>query len=325
MDPAIITKQLKSWFASNQRDLPWRKTKDPYKIWISETMLQQTTSTAVIPFFNKFIQRFPTVKSLAEAKLEDVYEYWAGLGYYSRARNLHKAAILLDQFSSFPKTHEELIKLPGFGPYTSRSVSSIAFNEPVGVIDGNVIRVLSRFTAKPYRWWETTDRMQLQDIADSWAEVRPSAIINQAVMELGATICLPKNPRCILCPISKSCLGLKAQTLEKYPIKKPKKTNVIIAWNIEVPQYKDYVGLQTNDYAPFLKKQSLYPGQIKTLTKPPKKYDFKHMITHYEIYVTVSACKKNRKLKKYQWVKKSDLKRVAPASVMQKALKSLHL
>ena len=140
---------LITWYKENKRDLPWRNpqgsrgSKDPYRIWISEVMLQQTTVTAVIPFYEKFMNRFPKVQDLAQAKIEDVYEYWAGLGYYSRARNLHKAAQMFAE-NGFPKTAAELIEYPGLGPYTSRAIASLAFGEKVGVLDGNVIRVLSR-------------------------------------------------------------------------------------------------------------------------------------------------------------------------------------
>ena len=184
-------KALEGWFSTNQRDLPWRQTKDPYKIWISEVMLQQTTSAAVIPFFNKFTKRLPTLKKLAYAKDSTVKELWAGLGYYSRARNLHKAAKILTTYKEFPQTYTELIKLPGFGDYTSRSVSSIAFKENVGVIDGNVIRVFSRRFNKPLEWCKTKDKKELQSLADSIVTDKDSSVINQALMELGATICTP--------------------------------------------------------------------------------------------------------------------------------------
>ena len=133
-------KKFLNWYEDAHRPLPWRIHKDPYKIWISEVMLQQTTSQAVIPFYEKFLKRFPSLSVLAKAQEKTVIKYWAGLGYYQRARNLHKAAKLLDQKGTWPNTFEELQKLPGFGPYTSRAVASLAFEEPVGVVDGNVVR-----------------------------------------------------------------------------------------------------------------------------------------------------------------------------------------
>ncbi|MCB0410907.1 MAG: A/G-specific adenine glycosylase, partial [Bdellovibrionales bacterium] len=156
---------LVEWFKTNHRPLPWRVNRDPYRIWISEVMLQQTTSRAVQPFFERFLKRFPNLKSLSQAKIEDVYEVWAGLGYYSRARNLLKTAQILGR-TGFPKTFEELLKLPGLGPYTARSISSLAFEQRVGVLDGNVIRVLSRLSGEAISWWTTEGRTKLQGWAD---------------------------------------------------------------------------------------------------------------------------------------------------------------
>ena len=138
-----LHENLINWYLANRRPLPWRKDKNPYTIWISEVMLQQTTVAAVIPYFERFIERFPNQHTLAQAELSEVYEYWAGLGYYSRARNLHASAKIISD-SGFPEDYSQLIQLPGFGPYTARAVASLAFDQKVGVLDGNVIRVLSR-------------------------------------------------------------------------------------------------------------------------------------------------------------------------------------
>ena len=159
-------KNLIAWYQKNKRVLPWRASQDPYKIWISEVMLQQTTVTAVIPYYEKFLKLFPTVQKLAAATIEDVYEMWAGLGYYSRARNLHKSAVLLSEMilsgNGFPQSYQQLLELPGFGPYTARAVSSLAFGEKTGVLDGNVIRVLSRKYGIDSDWWQTVARNDLQ-------------------------------------------------------------------------------------------------------------------------------------------------------------------
>lgn len=323
MKTKTAVQNLVKWFEENKRPLPWRKGTNPYKIWISETMLQQTTSTAVIPYYKRFIKKFPTLKSLAESQVEDVIEHWAGLGYYSRAKNLHKAAIELNKLSKFPESHEDLLKFSGIGQYTSRAVSSIAFNEPVGVIDGNTIRVFSRLYDKGFAWWTTTGRKEIQDIADNWALHYRSSTVNQSLMELGATLCTPKNPKCILCPVSRHCLGLKNKNYDTLPIKRPKKQKQIIKWTLEVPQHRNQIGFVENDYAPFLKRQLVFPGKIKVLTSPPKRFKFKHMITHYEIYVEVSTCKTPSKLKKYKWLKKDEIKKFAPASVLQKAMANI--
>ena len=312
------------WYENNKRDLPWRKNKNPYFIWISETMLQQTTTTAVIPYFHRFIKTFPTLESLANAKEADVLVAWSGLGYYSRARNLHKAAKQLHDLKSFPTSAEELIALPGFGPYTSRAVSSIAFNEKVGVLDGNVIRVLSRLNNIKSQWWKTQERKQLQSISDEMAQYKNSATMNQALMELGATICTPKSPYCLSCPWVKNCKSLKANTNNELPMKKPKKSFEIYQWNPEVYtkeiNKKVHVALIKNDYAPFLKKQWLFPGTISKKSSKPKTFDFKHTITHHQIY-TIPKFKKQLPPSlnsKITWVHINEIKKWNPTSLVEK-------
>ena len=206
----LITKDrelLLEWFGHNQRDLPWRKNKDPYSVWLSEVMLQQTTVKAVIPYFNKFIKTFPKVERLAESSIEDIYELWAGLGYYSRARSLHKAAKEIVALGGFPTHHKDLLQLPGLGDYTARAVASIAFGEPVGVVDGNVIRVLSRRWNADWEWWKTGPKKEIQAIADLLASTENPSHTNQGLMELGSTVCTPKSPTCFLCPWQKRCLS----------------------------------------------------------------------------------------------------------------------
>lgn len=239
-------KTLESWFTENSRPLPWRETKDPYSIWISEIMLQQTTVKAVIPFYTKFLKRFPNIKELSKARIEDVYQYWAGLGYYSRARNIHKAAQELNQMKSFPKKHYELLKLSGFGDYTARAVSSQAFEEKVGVVDGNVIRVLSRRFGLPVEHWKAKEKKLLQDIADQYAQHATPSQINQAFMELGATICSATNPTCILCPIKKGCVALKEEKTTELPLKKPKRAMEIWQWNVEFIEKNGKIGFVTD-------------------------------------------------------------------------------
>jgi len=318
--------KLHSWYLKNKRPLPWRANKNPYYIWISETMLQQTTTTAVIPFFERFIKRFPTLKSLAQAVTEEVVEAWAGLGYYSRARNLHKAAIQLNDLKKFPQTFEELITYPGLGPYTARSVSSIAFEQPVGVIDGNVIRVLTRKHNLPIEWWKTKERASLQDLADKYVQGYKSSEINQALMELGATICTPKSPSCVLCPWLKSCKSKKENTTLSLPIKKAKTKKQILLWQVYKPKNKNAKTLLIqNNYAPFLKKQWLFPGSIKVLNTKPKSYDIVHHITKYDIYVQIKS-KTSKELETFGQkseiikVHKSEIKKISPSSVLQKIL-----
>ena len=167
--PAGLQKKLLSWFEAHKRRLPWRQTKDPYKIWISEVMLQQTVSKTVIPYYRRFIKKFPDLKSLAKASKKEILPLWAGLGYYKRAESLLAAAREISRQGRFPSSYRELQRLPGFGPYTARAVSSLAFQERVGVLDGNVIRFLCRFHGLPFKWWTAPRRRELQGLADLWA------------------------------------------------------------------------------------------------------------------------------------------------------------
>ena len=291
-------------------------------------MLQQTTVVAVIPYYEKFLKRFPTLKSLGTARLEDVLEMWAGLGYYSRARNLHKAAQALlarTKAGAFPKTAAELLELPGFGPYTSRAVASLAFGEAVGVLDGNVIRVLSRVFGLKLEWWKTKEREQLQNIADALAQAQDPYLINQGLMELGATVCTPQSPACLMCPWSQACVARDENLIGELPLKKPRKAFEVWVWTPHVYVHNQRVALVRNDYAPFLKGQMLFPGDAKKVSQKPKKYDVKHGITHHDIYIQVASPLDLVKAKKkdYEWVNIKDLRKINPSKILQKVLEKI--
>lgn len=314
---------LHQWYLKNKRDLPWRMSRDPYRIWISEVMLQQTTVTAVIPFYEKFMTRFPTLKSLAGASEQDVLQYWAGLGYYSRARNLLKAAkVLHSEYQEFPKDYAVLLQLPGFGPYTSRAVASLAHDQSVGVLDGNVIRVLSRRFGLPIEHWKPKGRDELQERADKMVQNFPSGDMNQALMELGATICTPQSPTCMLCPWLGSCEARKANNVDTLPLKKPRRAHEIWNWSPHIFWKKKKIALVQNDYAPFLRGQWLLPGEAKmSQGKKPKKFDFKHGITHHDIFVKLETKPKKSMLpKNAKWVTPNEAMTLNPTSLLKKAL-----
>ncbi len=317
-------KQLHNWYLKNKRSLPWRASQDPYLIWISEVMLQQTTVTAVIPFYEKFITRFPDVKTLAKARIEDVYQYWAGLGYYSRARNLHKAAsiVVKEHQGFFPKTYQELIELPGFGPYTSRAVASLAYNQPVGVLDGNVIRILTRKYGLDIKWWENKEKDKLQTISDQLAGTNKSADLNQAMMELGATICTPKKVMCLMCPWNKTCVSYSTETINQRPLSKPKADFEIWSWHFQINTKKSQIYLIPNEETPFLKENWLPESSAVKLTKKPKDYHFKHGVTKYDIYVSVTAGSKSSS-KNGKWVNLDQVSQVNPTSLIKKIIKSI--
>lgn len=318
-------KTLLTWYKANHRDLPWRKNRDPYRIWISETMLQQTTTTAVLRFYTRFLERFSNIESLAAASIEDVYELWAGLGYYSRARNLHKAAKAIVAMGGFARTHTELLELPGFGPYTSRAVSSLAFSEPVGVLDGNVIRVLSRKLAMPVEWWRTQERAKLQLKVDQFVASGPSHQLNQALMELGSQICTPQNPHCLICPWMKTCKAFAAKKALQLPLKKPRRKSEVWFWSPHICIKNRKIKLQKNTYAPFLKNAWFLPGKIELKTSRPQRYDLRHTITHHEIYVHIerNSAKINTRAKaesEEMWVSLDELKRYVPTSLVRKTV-----
>jgi len=227
---AAFRKQLLGWFRQFQRDLPWRRTKDPYRIWLSEIMLQQTRVAAAIPYYKKFLQRFPNVHALTNAEQEEVLRMWSGLGYYSRARNLQKAAqqIMTNHGGQFPARLEDALALAGIGNYTAAAILSIAYGKQLAVLDGNVARVLARHGAihgdirEPQRW------VQLQETANGLLDPKSPGDWNQAMMELGATLCTPKSPQCLLCPVAQFCEGRKQGIAEFLPEKRRKRATVQI-------------------------------------------------------------------------------------------------
>jgi A/G-specific adenine glycosylase len=223
-------KNLLVWFREFRRDLPWRRTTDPYRIWLSEIMLQQTRVVAAIPYYEWFLERFPDVRSLAEAPEEEVLRHWAGLGYYSRARNLQKAAqqIVAEHASRFPENPEKALALPGIGQYTTAAILSIAYNKKLAVLDGNVARVLARIGAVRGDLRSNGRWQKLQQAADALLAPDAPGDWNQAMMELGATLCTPRSPQCLLCPVSDFCEARKQALIEVIPEKRNKRSTVEI-------------------------------------------------------------------------------------------------
>ncbi|MFH1513561.1 MAG: A/G-specific adenine glycosylase, partial [Bacillota bacterium] len=218
------------WYEKAKRDLPWRRTRDPYAVWISEIMLQQTRVEAVIGYYNRFLLPFPTVHALADAPEEAVLKAWEGLGYYSRARNMHKAAKIVSgsMHGAFPNTSEKIRKLPGIGNYTAGAIASIAFGEAVPAVDGNVKRVASRL----FGIRENIDRPSvIRDIRAALTQAIPegqASAFNQALMELGATVCIPRAPRCKACPVRHFCDARAAGDADSLPVIEPKKPPVTV-------------------------------------------------------------------------------------------------
>jgi A/G-specific adenine glycosylase len=227
---------LLDWFDKHRRELPWRHTKDPYAIWVSEVMLQQTQVATVIPYWRRFLERFPDVQTLAAAALPEVFALWQGLGYYSRARNLHRAAVaIVDQHGGcLPATVVGLRKLPGFGPYTAGAVASIAFGEQAAVVDGNVARVFSRLFEIDGAPGATERERALWARAEALVKGPRPGDLNQAVMELGATVCRAEAPTCPTCPIRRHCKALRSGRVTELPPSRVRAPRQRLRWGVAV-------------------------------------------------------------------------------------------
>jgi A/G-specific adenine glycosylase len=222
VDAAVVDAALARWFASARRDLPWRRQRTPYRVWLSEVMLQQTQVSRVVDYFERFVARFPEVTDLAAAAEDEVLSLWSGLGYYSRGRNLHKAArVVVDEHGGrFPTDARDLATLPGVGAYTAAAIASFSAGERVAVVDGNVVRVLSRLVDATDPVDQPIGRRRLEAVADALVSAAPDpAIHNEAMMELGALVCTPKAPACGACPLSSWCAARAAGTALRRPVK----------------------------------------------------------------------------------------------------------
>ncbi|MEC7241204.1 MAG: A/G-specific adenine glycosylase [Myxococcota bacterium] len=218
-----------TWYQENKRDLPWRLEPSPYRIWLSEIMCQQTRIDTAIPYYLRFLERWPTVEDLANASLDSVLQEWAGLGYYSRARNLHKAAQAVADLGAFPTTFGELHKLPGVGRYTAAAIASMAFGGDEALVDGNVERVLSRYFGYEADVRSTEGKKGIWDLAEKVLVRGQAGTWNQALMEWGALVCVPKSPKCEQCPVQNGCVAFREKRQSELPFK-AKKTKVKVVY-----------------------------------------------------------------------------------------------
>jgi A/G-specific adenine glycosylase len=277
--------QLLGWFADAKRDLDWRRTRDPYRVWISEIMLQQTRVAAVLPYYRRFLARFPTVDALARARRETVLRSWAGLGYYSRARNLHRAAkeIVARHGGEFPRRIDDALALPGIGHYTAAAVLSRAYGEPHAVLDGNVARVLARLGAirgdlrRPKRWRAlaaaANGLLPAQGAVATGAPASGSGDWNQAMMELGATLCKPRAPQCTACPVARWCrahaLGIALRL--PAPRRKPKPVRLTLSAAILLdPRGRTLLLRQQSDHSSLFSNLWQFPA-VKAAGAAPEK------------------------------------------------------
>jgi len=236
-----ISKVLINWYNQNKRDLPWRETNNPYIIWVSEIILQQTRVNQGISYFYRFIEQYPDIKSLASDPIDNILRLWQGLGYYSRARNMYQTAnTIVNEYNGlFPKEYSEIIKLKGIGEYTAAAIASFCFNEPVAVIDGNVHRFISRFYGINEPIASTKGKFIFKKLANEIIDNLNPGIHNQAIMEFGALICTPKNPQCSNCPLNEECYAFINNQVSELPIKKKK--------NKISKRYFNYLHITYND------------------------------------------------------------------------------
>lgn len=237
----MLSKKIIGWYQKNKRDLPWRRTSDPYKIWLSEIILQQTRVEQGLPYYNEFVKKFKTVDDLAHASEEEVLRIWQGLGYYSRARNLHFTAQYISKNLKgvFPKNYLELLKLKGIGAYTAAAISSISYGEKRAVVDGNVYRVLSRVYEIGTPINSSKGIKEFASLAQSLITSEKPADYNQGLMEIGARVCLPRNPLCQECPIITNCGAFKHKSYTEYPVKLKKQKSRDRHFNYLVINCKD--------------------------------------------------------------------------------------
>lgn len=321
MNPTI---NLLDWYYKNGRRLPWRTIggahKNPYEVWISEIMLQQTTVVTVLDYFNRWMQRFPDISSLANADIQDVLLAWQGMGYYTRARKIHECAkVLMDKYDGqLPKTREELLKLPGIGPYSASSICCFAYNQPETVVDGNVVRVIARF-------YGITDEVTAPDIypyAQRLTSQEHGADYASAIMDLGATVCTPTNPKCHLCPWMKFCSAYQKNIQSDIPkIKKLEKKNKV-----------GIVYIIRDDKGRYLIRKRTEKGLLhglwefpwtETKTAPNHAKKVVHVFTHFKLTLYLSNGTPNM-CSDGIWVAAKDFNRYPFSKLMQKVIQKLN-
>lgn len=241
-----ISKALTNWYNQNKRELPWRDITDPYRIWISEIILQQTRVNQGMSYYLRFVERFPDVKKLAVAEEDEVLKYWQGLGYYSRARNLHKTAKIITENHDgiFPKNHSEILQLKGIGEYTAAAISSFAYNQAFAVVDGNVFRVLSRIFGVETPIDSTTGKKEFSQLAEKLLDQKEPGLHNQAIMEFGALQCVPVQPDCEICPLQTICKAYSLNLVDKLPVKATKTKVRERFFNYFYIEYQDKIFIQ---------------------------------------------------------------------------------
>jgi A/G-specific adenine glycosylase len=325
-DAAAIRRSLLLWYRKHKRDLPWRRTEDPYRIWISEIMLQQTRVAAVIPYYERFLTLFPDAAALASAPEQVLLAAWAGLGYYSRARNLQKAARAILELPSFPRDYAALLKLPGVGDYTAAAVASIAFGMPHAVLDGNVLRVLSRLVAERGNIKSQTVRGGLRALAETLLDRKRPGDFNQSLMELGATVCVPKQPLCGDCPVRLHCQARQQGLENQLPLNGARPTASRREKHLLVIEKKGKILLwqrpaDSRRLAGFweLPERDQVPGALVH----GELAGFRHTIVNTTYLVQVYRASIGSCPKEFRWLSKSHFNNIPLSTTAKKALAGL--
>lgn len=322
--PPEIRRLLLDWYVRARRDLPWRSVRDPWRILLSEVMLQQTRVSVVIPYYERFLERFPTPAALAAAPESDLLALWSGLGYYARARNLKKTAAAIVDKGEFPQDYEAILKLPGVGAYTAAAVASIAFDLPHAVLDGNVVRVMSRLLAERADAGAPSTRARLQQEAQALLDPARPGDFNQALMELGATVCLPRDPQCLLCPLRDHCEARKAGIERELPVKLRKRDPLKITLQLLVVEKKGCL---------LLRQRAAGESRLAGFWELPESRDlpnakrlrrmgsFRHSITRHDYEVEVwTAEPPPRAPRGFAWRPMDQIDNIPLATTVRKAL-----
>ena len=315
---------LLAWYRRAHRDLPWRRTEDPYRIWVSEIMLQQTRAQAVIPYYQRFLDRFPTVEALAAATEQDVLALWAGLGYYSRARNLRRAAQQVAASGGFPRDYAAIRALPGIGDYTAAAIASIAFELPHAAVDGNVLRVVARLENDSADIGAPRTRERFRAVVQEWMGRSQPGVFNQALMELGATVCLPANPLCRACPVGGRCRALQAGTVAQLPVKLRKTKPVAIAAVLLLVRRGGRVLLRQIEagarrMAGFWELPA--PEQLPEARAGKSWGEFRHTITHHHYTFTVRSATVRAPGPDFRWFSAGEMAEIPLGTTARKALR----
>lgn len=297
MSPFSFSDALLTWFDQHGRhDLPWQIADDPYKVWVSEIMLQQTQVKTVLQYYDRFIQRFPTVHDLGQARWDDVAPYWAGLGYYARARNLHKAASIVSQQATFPQTLADWVALPGIGPSTGGALMSLGLRQYGVIMDGNVKRVLSRFFAIEDDLSKPIHERAMWLLAEQLCPTERNHDYTQAIMDLGATICTPKKPLCLYCPMQQHCNAFEQGLTLELPFKKPKKAVPIKHAKVMLIEAPDHTWLWQQ------RPHSGLWGGLWALPIVENDQEFDHQVLQLKLKTQVKAVQISHSFTHFTWI-----------------------